>query len=75
MIEPPPKSPPNDKVLASFMRGAIYLLKSTHKSWKHCFVTLWEALQIEATKPQLHTFHMDLHSPTHVQLKLQMVDV
>ena len=35
----------------------------------------WEALQFEATLPQLHTFHMDLHPPTHVQLKTPMVDV
>jgi hypothetical protein len=34
-----------------------------------------EALQFEATGPQLCTFHMDLHPPTHVQLKLPMVDV
>ena len=25
--------------------------------------------------PQLHTFHMDLHPPTHVQLKISTVDV
>jgi hypothetical protein len=25
--------------------------------------------QFEAAVPQLHTFHVDLHPPTHVQLK------
>ena len=33
------------------------------------FVIICEALEIEATMPQLCTFHMDLHPPTHVQLK------
>ena len=31
-IEPPLKSSPNDKMLSSFNRGAIYLLKSNHTS-------------------------------------------
>ena len=31
------------------------------------FVIFWESLQFEATMIQLHTFHMDLHPPTHVQ--------
>ena len=32
LIEPPLKSCPSDKILLSFQRGAIYLLKSAHKS-------------------------------------------
>ena len=31
-IEPPLKSSQNDKMLPSFKRGTIYLLKSAHKS-------------------------------------------
>ena len=31
LIEPPLKSSPNDNYLLSFKRGAINLLKSTHK--------------------------------------------
>ena len=34
-----------------------------------------EALQFEATVSQLHTFQMDLHPPTHIQLNIPMVDV
>ena len=34
-----------------------------------------KALQFEVVVPQLHTFHMDLHPPTHVQLKIPMVGV
>ena len=29
----------------------------------------------EAAVPQLRTFHMDLHLPTHVQLEIPMLDV
>ena len=29
----------------------------------------WKALQFKIAMPQLLTFHMDLHPPTHVQLK------
>ena len=32
-------------------------------------------LQFEATVPQLHTFHMNLHPPTHVQLEIPTVNV
>ena len=32
------------------------------------FVIFREALEFEATVPQLCTFHMDLHPPTHTQL-------
>ena len=32
LIESPLKSSPNDKMLLSFKRGAIYLLKATYKS-------------------------------------------
>jgi hypothetical protein len=35
----------------------------------------WEAVQFEAVVPQLRSFHMDLHPPTHVELKLPMGDV
>ena len=34
-----------------------------------------EALQFEAAMPQLHTFYMDLHPPTHVQFEIPAVDV
>ena len=34
-----------------------------------------KALQFEATVQQLRTFHMDLHPPTHVQLKIPTEDV
>ena len=36
---------------------------------------VWEALQFEATGPQLCTFLMDLHPPTHVQHKIPAVYV
>ena len=49
--------------------------KSAHKSWNHYFVNFSEALQFEAVVPRLHTFHMDLHPPTHLQLDIPMVDV
>ena len=64
LIEPPLKLSPNDKMLPSFERGAIYLLKSAHISWNHYFVNFWEALQFVAAMPQLHTFHLDLHPPS-----------
>ena len=35
LIKPPLKSSPNDKMLPSFKRWAIYLLKPTHKSWNY----------------------------------------
>jgi hypothetical protein len=38
--------------------------------FKSLFSNFWEALQFEAAVPKLHTFHMDLHPPTHVQLKI-----
>ena len=38
VIEPPLKSSLNDKMSSSFKRGAMYLLKSTHKSWT---ITWW----------------------------------
>jgi hypothetical protein len=38
-------------------------------------VIFGEASQFEVVVPQLHTFHMNLHPPTHVQLKIPMVDV
>ena len=63
-IKPPLKSSPNDKMLPSFERGAIYPLKLAHKSWNHYFVSFWEFLQFEATVPQLHTFHMDSRPPS-----------
>ena len=34
-------------------------------------IMLW----FEEAVPQLHTFHMDLHTPTHVQLKIPTVYV
>ena len=34
-----------------------------------------EAVQFEVARPQLSTFHMDLHPPTHVQLNILVVDV
>ena len=75
IIKPPVKSSPNDKILSLFKRGAIYILNSTHKSLNHYFVIIWEALQFEAAVPQLRTFHIDLHPPTHVQLKIPTIDV
>ena len=42
---------------------------------KSSFSNFWEALQFEAAVPQLHIFHMDLQPPTHVQIKIPMVDV
>ena len=62
-------------MLPSFKTGATYLLKLAHNSWNHYFVIFWEALQFEATVPQLRTYHMDLHPPAHVQLKIPIVDV
>ena len=53
----------------------MYLLKSAHHSWIHYFVIFWEALQFEPLVPQLRTFHMDVHPPTHVQLKISTIDV
>ena len=35
---------------------------------KTLFYDFWEALQFEVVVPQLHTFRMDVHPPTHVQL-------
>ena len=74
-IKPLLQSSPNEKMLSLFKRGAIYLLKSAHKFWKHCFVIFWEALQFEEAVPRLHIFHMELHPSTHVQLKIPIVDV
>ena len=70
LSEPPLKSSPNvKKWLPSFKRGATYLLRPTHKPWSHYFVNfLWEALQFEATMPQLCTFHVDLHPQARIQL-------
>jgi hypothetical protein len=62
-------------MLTSFKRGAIYVLKSSHKFGNHYFVIFWEALQFEIAVPQLHTFHMDLQPPTHVQLITPMMDI
>ena len=45
------------------------------QSWHRYFVIFWEALQLGAVMPQLRTFHMDLHPPTHVQLKYPIVNV
>jgi hypothetical protein len=38
-------------------------------------VILGEALRFEAMVPQLRTFHMDLHSPTRVELKIPTTNV
>ena len=38
------------------------------------FILFWEALQFEAMVSHMRTFHMDLHSPIHVQLKIPTVD-
>ena len=51
-------------MLPSFKRGAIYLLKSAHKSWDHYFENFGEALQFEAMMPQSRAFHMYLHPPS-----------
>ena len=75
MIESLLISSPTDKMLPSFKREATYLLKSAHKSWNHYFVIFWEVLQFEAVVPHQRTFHMDLHPPTHVQLKIPMIGV
>ena len=57
LIEPPFKSSPNDRMLPSFRRGAIYLLESIHGSWnRYFYFYFWEALGFEATLPQLCTF-------------------
>ena len=69
LIEPPLKSSPNNKMLLLSKRGAIYLLKSAQKSWSRYF---GEALEFEVVVPQLRTFHMDLHPPTHAQLNILM---
>ena len=37
--------------------------------------SFWETLQFEAAMTHMCTFCMDLHPPTHVQLKLPSVDV
>ena len=67
-IKPTLKSSPSNKMLPS--------LKSTHNlETINYFVIFWEALQFEAVVPQLHIFHMDLHLATHVQLKIQAIDV
>ena len=62
-------------MLHSLQKGAIYLLKSTHKSWNRYFVIFLKALQFEVAVPQLHTFHIDLHPPTHFQLEIPTIDV
>ena len=41
----------------------------------HYFVIFGEALYFEVAVPQLCTFHMDLHPPTNVQLKISAVVV
>jgi hypothetical protein len=38
-------------------------------------IIFWEALECEAALSQLHTFHIDLHPPTHVRLKFPMANV
>jgi hypothetical protein len=42
---------------------------------KPFFCVFLEALRFEVAVPQLLTLYMDLHPPTHVQLKIPMVDV
>ena len=38
-------------------------------------MTFGEVLQFKVVVPQLQSFCMDLHPPTHVQLKLPTIDV
>jgi hypothetical protein len=47
LIKPPLKSSSNHKMLSSFKRGAIYLLKST-QILKPLVCVFWETLQFEA---------------------------
>ena len=64
------------KMLPLFKRGVIYLLKSAHTSSIRFFYGfLGKLCKFEVAVPQLRTFHMDLHPPTHVQLRLPTVDV
>jgi hypothetical protein len=49
--------------------GEIHIFKPTHKSWNRYSKSFGEALQCDVAVAQLHTFHMDLQPPAHVQLK------
>lgn len=76
LIEPLLKSSPNDKMLTSFKRGAIFLLKINLQISKPMLCDFFKkSLQFEKAVPQLHIFHMDIHPLTHVKLKLLKVDV
>jgi hypothetical protein len=69
LIEPSLKSSPDDEMLPSFKRGSNTPIQIRSRILKPSFAEYFgEALQFEATVPQLRTFHTDLHpsntSPT-----------
>ena len=55
-------------------RGNIPTQINSH-NLKPLFSHFGETLQFEVVVPQLHTFHLNLHPPTHVQLEIPIVDV
>lgn len=57
----------------SFKRQDGY--KTYLTSSYHYFVIFWKVFQFEAMEPHLHTFHLELHSPTHLQLNTPTIDV
>ena len=66
----------SSQIISKWQNGTLVQKRGsipTHTNpWilNHYFVILGEALQFEAVVPQPRTFHMDLHPPTHVELKI-----
>ena len=77
LINPSLKLSPNEKMLPSFKREAIYNIPTQISSQvlKPLFCDFLGSFAIEAVVPQLCTFNMDVHPPTHVQLKIPTANV